>query len=76
MIGAQGQALPADRTRWLAWALFGYAILLWIGTVHLGWHCAVDSEISALLLYPIWRLSGWLAGDREAANSRGAGEAG
>ena len=50
--------------RWLAWGLIGYAIVLWIGTVHLGWHYAVDGEASALLIYPIWRLSGWLAEGR------------
>jgi hypothetical protein len=53
--------------RWLAWALIAYAVVLWIGTVHLGWHYAVDGEASALLIYPIWRLSGWLAAERPAS---------
>ena len=48
-------------SRWLAYAFLAYALVLWIGTIHLGWHYAVDGEVSALLIYPIWRLSGWLA---------------
>ena len=59
--------------RWLAWGLLGYAIVLWIGTVHLGWHYAVDGEASALLIYPIWWLSGWLTMGRRAEAIRADG---
>ncbi len=61
-----GACAAWPRMRWLAWGLLGYAIVLWIGTVHLGWHYAVDGEASALLIYPIWWLSGWLTMGRRA----------
>jgi hypothetical protein len=56
-----GACAAWGKARWVAWTLIGYAIALWISTVHLGWHYAVDGEASALLIYPIWGLSGWLA---------------
>jgi hypothetical protein len=68
-----GACAAWGRTRWLAWVLIGYTVVLWIGTVHLGWHYAVDGEVSALLVYPIWRLSGRLARERVSAPLRRPG---
>jgi hypothetical protein len=68
-----GACAAWPRMRWLAWGLLGYAIVLWIGTVHLGWHYAVDGEASALLIYPIWWLSGWLTMGRGAEAIRADG---
>jgi len=39
-----------------------YVILIWIGSVHLGWHYALDGAVALLLVIPIWKFSGWLAG--------------
>jgi hypothetical protein len=48
--------------RGLAWGFLVFAILIWIGSIHLSWHYAVDGEASALLIPPIWWLSGRLSG--------------
>lgn len=37
----------------------GYAVLIWIGSIHLGWHYAIDGIVAALLTWLIWRFSGW-----------------
>ena len=38
------------------WSFF--AIIL-IGSVHLGWHYAVDGYISIIAVWALWRLTGW-----------------
>jgi membrane-associated phospholipid phosphatase len=38
-----------------------YALLILIGSVHLGWHYAVDGYVSVLLAFAVWLGSGWLA---------------
>jgi hypothetical protein len=47
-------------SRALASAFMGFGILIWIGSIHLSWHYALDGEASALLVPPIWWLSGRL----------------
>jgi hypothetical protein len=37
--------------------LTGYALVIQIGSVHLGWHYAVDGYFSAMLTYLIWKLA-------------------
>jgi hypothetical protein len=71
-----GACVAWPKVRGLAWAFIGYAIVLWIGTVHLGWHYAVDGEASALLVYPIWRVSGCLAMDRANRTITPSGQVG
>ncbi len=39
-----------------------YLIFIQIGSVHLGWHYAVDGYLSILLTWAIWKFSGWLVG--------------
>jgi hypothetical protein len=39
-----------------------YVAAIWIGSVHLGWHYALDGAIALLLVVPIWKISGRLAG--------------
>lgn len=36
-----------------------YAILIFIGSVHLGWHYAIDGYVSAILTAIIWKWAGW-----------------
>ena len=55
-------ALAAFRiNRSLGWLFAAYAALIWIGSIHLGWHYAVDGIIGDALTYGIWRFSGSLA---------------
>ena len=41
-------------------ALSAFALLLMVGSVHLGWHYAVDGYVGAIGAILIWRLVGWL----------------
>lgn len=40
--------------------LYCYTLLIWIGSIHLGWHYALDGIVSVLLVLPIWHYSGKL----------------
>lgn len=42
------------------WLLTVFALLIWIGSVHLGWHYALDGVVALGLTLAIWKLSGWL----------------
>lgn len=44
--------------RKLGWALSIFALVIWIGSVHLGWHYAVDGMVSAPLVLLIWAFAG------------------
>lgn len=44
-----------------------YAVLIMIGSVHLGWHYAVDGYLAAALTFAIWHLSGWMIGKASGA---------
>ena len=52
-----------------------YALVIWIGSIHLGWHYAVDGLVSIALTIVIWKLMGKLADRLErpvfAARNRG-----
>ncbi|MHC4269362.1 MAG: phosphatase PAP2 family protein [Planctomycetota bacterium] len=37
-----------------------YLFFIQVGSVHLGWHYAVDGYISMILTWILWRLSGWI----------------
>lgn len=41
--------------------LAGYAAVIWLGSIHLGWHYALDGIVSIGLTLLIWRLCGHLA---------------
>jgi hypothetical protein len=60
-------ALAARRSsRVLGLIALGYCLIILLGSIHLGWHYALDGEVSLLLVPPIWWLSGRLtAGDVE-----------
>ncbi len=42
-------------------AMWVYALLIWIGSIHLGWHYALDGIVAALLALGLWKVSGHLA---------------
>ena len=44
--------------KWLGAVLAAYAVLIWIGSIHLGWHYALDGLFAAALTFAIW----WAAG--------------
>jgi hypothetical protein len=49
-------------------AFFGfYALFILVGSVHLAWHYAIDSYVSILLTWLIWRLVGTYLERREQA---------
>ena len=55
-------ALAAFRVnRAAGWAMAGYAVLIWIGSIHLGWHYAIDGLAAALLTWGIWVVCGRIA---------------
>lgn len=37
-----------------------FTLLIQVGSVHLGWHYAIDGYVSLLATVPIWRLAGWI----------------
>jgi hypothetical protein len=54
-------ALLARRLNlWFGRLMVLFAITIMIGSVHLGWHYAVDGYASTLLAIAAWKLSGWL----------------
>lgn len=50
--------------------LTGYAAMIWVGSIHLGWHYAVDGPVAVVMTYAIWRasapLADWLLSRRQA----------
>lgn len=46
--------------RWLAGCFAMYASLIWLGSIHLGWHYAVDGEASLIGVAVIWWVTGRL----------------
>ncbi len=53
------QALMAWRmSRKLGWLLSAYAGVLLIGSVHLGWHYAIDGYLAAILAVILWKIIG------------------
>jgi hypothetical protein len=55
-------ALAAFRlNRTAGWILAAYAGLIWFGSIHLGWHYALDGLVAAGLTYGIWVVAGRIA---------------
>jgi hypothetical protein len=40
------------------WVMTIYAVVIWVGSIHLGWHYALDGIVSLALTVPIWKASG------------------
>jgi hypothetical protein len=58
--------------RWLGIVMTVYAIVIMIGSVHLGWHYAVDGYVGALGMLVIWWVVGRALGRQDAARSMNA----
>lgn len=55
-------ALAARRVnRRLGWFMAGYAVLIWLGSIDLGWHFAVDGVVAAGMTIYLWLISGRIA---------------
>jgi hypothetical protein len=42
-------------------ALTFFFVIILVGSIHLGWHYAVDGYVATLGAAAIWLLSGWLS---------------
>lgn len=47
-------------SKYLGYGMLVFLILIQIGSVHLGWHYALDGYVSILLTWGIWKFCGWL----------------
>ncbi len=47
--------------RWLGLILSAYALLIWIGSVYLGWHYALDGIVGTAMTIGLWKLSAKIA---------------
>jgi hypothetical protein len=49
------------RDRWPRWQSLAwvYAVVIYVGSIHLGWHYASDGIVSALGMVAIWKAAGW-----------------
>ncbi len=59
--------------RVLGWLLTVFALLIQIGSVHLGWHYAIDGYLGAILAFLLWPLAGWISRDRRRGPAEGSG---
>ena len=41
-------------SRWAAWLMWGFAIVILIGSIHLGWHYAVDGYVGGAIAWACW----------------------
>jgi len=55
-----GAILGWKTNRWLGIALTMFAVITQVGSVHFGWHYAVDGYLAAAAIGPIWLFSGWI----------------
>lgn len=46
-------------SRWIGWGFVVYALFILLGSVHLGWHYALDGYASVLAVIAIWKLVGY-----------------
>jgi hypothetical protein len=45
--------------RWLGLLFLLYGLMVFLGSVHLGWHYAVDGYMSVCVMLLVWRAVGW-----------------
>ncbi|MRX37062.1 phosphatase PAP2 family protein [Aminobacter sp. SR38] len=56
-------------SRKLAWLLAVHALLVFVGSVHLGWHYAIDAYVGWAVVIVLWAAAGMLARPAAAAQS-------
>ncbi len=49
-------------SKYIGYGMLIFLILIQIGSVHLGWHYALDGYLSILLVWLLWKFCGWLTG--------------
>ena len=49
-----------ETNRWAGAVTTGYAILVFVGSVHLGWHYAIDGYAGALVAWASWISARWI----------------
>ncbi len=54
--------------KYLGYSLLVFLILIQIGSVHLGWHYAIDGYVSIILIWILWQACGWMVGKVYAEN--------
>jgi hypothetical protein len=52
--------------RWLGHIMVIYWVLIWIGSIHLGWHYACDGLVAGAMMMGIWKLAQRLGVDRSS----------
>ncbi|WP_321389193.1 phosphatase PAP2 family protein [Emcibacter sp.] len=51
-----------EMNRFAGFFFLGFLLVIQVGSVHLGWHYAVDGYFSIIATWLIWNFSGWLVG--------------
>ncbi|MCF8474204.1 MAG: phosphatase PAP2 family protein [Emcibacter sp.] len=49
-----------DVNKYIGYGMGIFLVMIQIGSVHLGWHYAVDGYVSIFLTWLVWRFAGWL----------------
>jgi hypothetical protein len=60
LVNATLFVLLANRVhRWLRWVALAFGTAILLGSVHLGWHYAVDGYFAIAATVLIWKVTGW-----------------
>ncbi|AWC23863.1 hypothetical protein CO731_03336 [Aminobacter sp. MSH1] len=57
--------------RWLAAAAAVFGLTIFVGSIHLGWHYAIDAYVSAIGVVLLWKLAGYLTGSEAIRRTKG-----
>lgn len=61
--------------RWLAVAAAVFGLTIFVGSIHLGWHYAIDAYVSAIGVVLLWKLAGYLTGSKAMRRTKGSATA-